>query len=211
MSLFNVIVEQYVSESFLSSSSLKVQLTPLLLSLLDRKKISDRNLVLQSLKKVKSISKVEWIYSVNGHANDNRQTKLYLHSFIAEDKKDVMYKIIVSLDTDLKVYTRVEEIYDKRTSSIPHNIVRDILGLYVNLAQRGFWGLFKVKGNKVKVILDYGIDNGRLDSINMGQAKNMDKFLPSILGGFTSLADKHDGLSIDTNKQGIPMGMTYRK
>ena len=211
MSLFNVIVEQYVSESFLSSSSLKVQLTPLLLSLLDRKKISDRNLVLQSLKKVKSISKVEWIYSVDGHANDNRQTKLYLHSFIAEDKKDVMYKIIVSLDTDLKVYTRVEEIYDKRTSSIPHNIVRDILGLYVNLAKKGFWGLFKVKGNKVKVILDYGIDNGRLDSINMGQAKNMDKFLPSILGGFTSLADKHDGLSIDTDKQGLPVGMTYTK
>ena len=29
MSLFNVIVEQYVSEPFLSSSSLKVQLTPL--------------------------------------------------------------------------------------------------------------------------------------------------------------------------------------
>ena len=56
MSLFNVIVEQYVSESFLSSSSLKVQLTPLLLSLLDREKISDRNLVLQSLKKVKSIT-----------------------------------------------------------------------------------------------------------------------------------------------------------
>lgn len=148
-----------------------MQLTPLLLSLLNRRKISDRNLVLQSLKKVKSISKVEWIYSVDGYANDNRKTKLYLHSFIAEDKKDVMYKIIVSLDTDLKVYTRVEEIYDKRTSSIPHNIVRDILGLYVNLAQRGFWGLFKVKGNKVKVILDYGIDNGRLDSINMGKLK----------------------------------------
>ena len=211
MSLFNVIVEQYVSESFLSSSSLKVQLTPLLISLLDRKKISDRNLVLQSLKNIKGISKVEWVYNVDGHANDNRQTKLYLHSFIAKDKKDMMYKIIVSLDTDLKVHTRVEEIYDKRTSSIPHNIVRDILGLYVNLAKKGFWGLFKVKGNKVKVILDYGIDNGRLDSINMGQAKNMDKFLPSILGGFTSLADKHDGLSIDINKQGIPSGLTFTK
>ena len=211
MSLFDVVVEQYISESFLSSSSLKVQLTPLLISLLDRKKISDRNLVLRSLKNIKGISKVEWVYSVDGHANDNRQTKLYLHSFIAKDKKDMMYKIIVSLDTDLKVHTRVEEIYDKRTSSIPHNIVRDILGLYVNLAKKGFWGLFKVKGNKVKVILDYGIDNGRLDSINMGQAKNMDKFLPSILGGFTSLADKHDGLSIDINKQGIPSGLTFTK
>lgn len=28
MSLFDVVVEQYISESFLSSSSLKVQLTP---------------------------------------------------------------------------------------------------------------------------------------------------------------------------------------
>ena len=212
MSLFNIVLEQqFITESFLSSQSLKIQLTPLLLSLIDRKKISDRNLVLQSLKKIKSINKVEWIYSVDGHADDNRQTKLYLHSFIAEDKKDVMYKIIVSLDTDLKVYTRVEEIYDKRTCKIPNNICKEILGLYVNLASRGFWGLFKIKGNKVKIVLNYGIDNGRLDSINMNQAKNMDKFLPSILGGFTKLADKHEGLKLDTNKQGIPMGMTYTK
>lgn len=212
MSLFDSIIEQnFITESFLTSQSLKIQLTPLLLSLTDRKKISDRNLVLQSLKKIKSISKVEWIYSVDGHANDNRKTKLYLHSFIAEDKKDVMYKIIVSLDTDLKVYTRVEEIYDKRSTSIPTNICKDVLGLYVNLAKRGFWGLFRIKGNKIKIVLNYGISNGRLDSINMNQIKNMDKFLPSILGGFTSLADKHDGLSIDTNKQGIPSGLTFTK
>lgn len=209
MSLFNVIVEQYVSESFLSSSSLKVQLTPLLLSLLDRKKISDRNLVLQSLKKIKSISKVQWVYSIDGHANDNRQTKLYLHSFIAEDKKDVMYKIIVSLDTDLKVYTRVEEIYDKRSSNIPSNICKDILSLYIDLAEKGFWGLFRIKGNKVKIILNHGISDGRLDSINMNQFRNMDKYLPYILRGFTSLANKHKELSIDTNKQGTPIGMTY--
>ena len=212
MSLFDSIIEQnFIIESFLTSQSLKIQLTPLLLSLTDRKKISDRNLVLQSLKKIKSISKVEWIYSVDGHANDNRKTKLYLHSFIVEDKKDVMYKIIVSLDTDLKVYTRVEEIYDKRSTSIPTNICKDVLGLYVNLAKRGFWGLFRIKGNKIKIVLNYGISDGRLDSINMNQIKNMDKFLPSILGGFTSLADKHDGLSIDTNKQGIPSGLTFTK
>ena len=41
----------------------------------------------------------------------------------------------------------------------------------------------------------------------MNQIKNMDKFLPSILGGFTSLADKYDGLSVNTNKQGIPAGI----
>lgn len=212
MSLFDSIIEQnFITESFLTSQSLKIQLTPLLLSLTDRKKISDRNLVLQSLKKIKSISKVEWIYSVDGHANDNRKTKLYLHSFIAEDKKDVMYKIIVSLDTDLKVYTRVEEIYDKRSTSIPTNICKDVLGLYVNLAKRGFWGLFRIKGNKIKIVLNYGISDGRLDSINMNQIKNMDKFLPSILGGFTSLADKYDGLSVNTNKQGIPSGLTFTK
>lgn len=211
MSLFDSIIEQnFITESFLTSQSLKIQLTPLLLSLTDRKKISDRNLVLQSLKKIKSISKVEWIYSVDGHANDNRKTKLYLHSFIAEDKKDVMYKIIVSLDTDLKVYTRVEEIYDKRSTSIPTNICKDVLGLYVNLAKRGFWGLFRIKGNKVKIVLNYGVSDGRLDSINMNQIKNMDKFLPSILGGFTSLADKYDGLSVNTNKQGIPTGLTLQ-
>ena len=212
MSLFDSIIEQnFITESFLTSQSLKIQLTPLLLSLTDRKKISDRNLVLQSLKKIKSISKVEWIYSVDGHANDNRKTKLYLHSFIAEDKKDVMYKIIVSLDTDLKVYTRVEEIYDKRSTSIPTNICKDVLGLYVNLAKRGFWGLFRIKGNKIKIVLNYGVSDGRLDSINMNQIKNMDKFLPSILGGFTSLADKYDGLSVNTNKQGIPTGLTFTK
>ena len=45
----------------------------------------------------------------------------------------------------------------------------------------------------------------------MNQIKNMDKFLPSILGGFTSLADKYDGLSVNTNKQGIPAGLTFIK
>ena len=113
MPIIDSIMESVVTESMLSAAKLKISLTPILIPLItDKKKIADRDLVKKSLDKVKGVKNTYWIYSLDGHSHDPQKTKIYLHAFIVNDNKDIIYKVIIFIDTNLKVQAKVEEIYD---------------------------------------------------------------------------------------------------
>ena len=210
MPIIDSIMESVVTESMLSAAKLKISLTPILIPLItDKKKIADRNLVQRSLDKIKGVKNTHWLYSLDGHRNDPQKTKIYLHAFIVNDTKDIIYKVIIFIDADLKVQAKVEEIYDEKKTTIPKPIVRDLLNVYLDLAEDAFFGLFRFSKNKMSILLNYGLDNTRLDTINQGQVNNMVKFEPRIEKEFLNIVKKYPNMKITYGKQGGIFGMKY--
>lgn len=197
MALFDCVLENSVlTEGALSASSMKVQLTSILL------KIAGGNTDMASAKdieraigKVKGVRNVKWLLSISG---DMGNTTYYQHRYIIEDKKDIMYQVDV-WNKPLSVISKItlRKLYDPSNTNIPKEICEDFITEYIKLTQNQFLGYAEISKNTMGIYM-FAPEKGKQDAQLQGHSYGANK--DNIIRIVSKLVNKYpDQLEVSKN------------
>lgn len=199
MGLFYEAAGQYVTEGLLSSANMKSQLVTVLLKIFNGKTdMASGNDIGKAIKQVRGVSKVAYIFSIEGTANDG--VTYYQHRYIVEDNKDIMYQIDVwNRPMDIISKTTVKKIYDKSSTDVPDNICKDFISEYLKLAKKVFVGYASISRDTLGIYM-YAPERGKQDKQLMGSNYGENK--PNIYAITTKLTRKYpDELEMKSNNE----------
>lgn len=157
MALFDIILENVITEGYLSSADMKSQLSTVIIKVFNGQiDMSDGNRLNTAIQKCARIKKSTLIMSIEGEYKD-RATKYYQHRFFVEDIKGVLYQFdIWSRPDRILAKTSVTKIYDKKLCDIPEQYVTQFLGNYTStLMKQGFVGYPQVNKNTMGIYAHY--------------------------------------------------------
>ena len=163
MALFDYIIESsFIHEGLLSSANMKSQLTTVLMKIFNGKTdMANGKDIESALKKVRGVSKVQYMFSIEG---DKNGATYYQHRYIIEDNKDILYQIdIWNKPMELVSRTTVKKIYDPTSTKIPKRICEDFIKEYLSLSKKAFVGYASISKTTMGIYM-YTPEKGKQDA-----------------------------------------------